>query len=359
VIYKAKNWFAKNERFLSPLVLIFGFVLDSLTLRRADLLAENIIIGLYLIIAGFCIFWVNLIDGGYFVKKFLVYTRSYGMCLIQFAFGGLFSAFTIFYSRSGSLYQSWPFLVLLLGSMISTEFLKKHYARISIQISVFYLALFSFLIFHLPIILKTINSWVFFLAGIISLILIFVYIFIIRIFIREKIEQSFKFLIGGILGIYFVINIMYFSNLIPPLPLVAKDFGVYHSLKKENNEYILSEEKHSWREWLWKTRIVNLNRNSPLYVFSSVFAPVKINAKIIHEWQYKDPLIGDWVTKGRFDFPILGGRDGGYRGYSINKNLKSGDWRVNILTEKGQLVSRINFEVKISDKLPELNVITK
>ena len=41
----------------------------------------------------------------------------------------------------------------------------------------------------------------------------------------------------------------------------------------------------------------------------------------------------------------MGGRDGGYRGYSVKGNPQAGDWRVDIETIDGRLVGRIRFTV--------------
>ena len=40
-----------------------------------------------------------------------------------------------------------------------------------------------------------------------------------------------------------------------------------------------------------------------------------------------------------------GGRGGGYRGYSLSSNQRSGAWRVNVLTAYGQVVGRTSFKV--------------
>jgi len=45
-------------------------------------------------------------------------------------------------------------------------------------------------------------------------------------------------------------------------------------------------------------------------------------------------------------FPINGGRDGGYRGYTIKHNPEPGDWRVDINTSEGHLIGRITFKVE-------------
>lgn len=41
----------------------------------------------------------------------------------------------------------------------------------------------------------------------------------------------------------------------------------------------------------------------------------------------------------------MGGREGGYRGYSVKGNLFAGEWRVNVTTERGQSLGRTSFTV--------------
>ena len=57
------------------------------------------------------------------------------------------------------------------------EFLKKQYQIFKIQISIYFLALFSFLIIHLPTVTGIINYWIFLLSGVFALIIIAIYLF--------------------------------------------------------------------------------------------------------------------------------------------------------------------------------------
>jgi len=45
-------------------------------------------------------------------------------------------------------------------------------------------------------------------------------------------------------------------------------------------------------------------------------------------------------------FPIVGGREGGYRAYSVKSQPASGRWRVDIETAEGQLIGRVPFSVR-------------
>jgi hypothetical protein len=85
-----------------------------------------------------------------------------------------------------------------------------------------------------------------------------------------------------------------------------------------------------------------------------VFSPTHLDTQIVHEWQYYNPVDEEWQTTDTISFPIIGGRDGGYRGYSSKSTISPGRWRVNVETPHGQTIGRINFQVEEVSSLPEL-----
>jgi hypothetical protein len=79
----------------------------------------------------------------------------------------------------------------------------------------------------------------------------------------------------------------------------------------------------------------------------------------VHRWQWYDPAEKAWVTKSVIIYPIIGGRDGGYRGYSLLPISDAGSWRVNIETNDGRLIARLPFTVEIvASSSPEEETIT-
>jgi hypothetical protein len=52
-----------------------------------------------------------------------------------------------------------------------------------------------------------------------------------------------------------------------------------------------------------------------------------------------------WVSVSVVSYPINGGRDGGYRGYTVKRHPQDGDWRVDISTGDGRLLGRVRFKV--------------
>jgi len=344
---KIEKFYEKYERHISSVALVGGFIFDSLTLRRIDMLFDNLTFIVYLVISGGGIALLNYFQEHPPKKDFSKKVEEFLPVFIQFAFGGLFSGFFIFYSRSSNLASSWPFILFLLFLLIGNEFFKGYYKRLTFQVSIYFVAIFSFSIFFVPVILKSMNAFIFILSGFFSL-------FIIDLFSRglfrvvpKRYRESRITLRNSILSIYVIINILYFTNLIPPIPLSLKNVGVYYAVERVGEDYKVIGEKKTWQEKIpvISTNIVHIKEGEPLYLFSSVFAPTDLDVKVIHDWQYYDESSSRWVSTTRIAFPIIGGRGDGYRGFSKKENIFDGRWRVDVKTERDQIIGRINFTV--------------
>ncbi|MHB1117932.1 MAG: DUF2914 domain-containing protein [Minisyncoccota bacterium] len=146
---------------------------------------------------------------------------------------------------------------------------------------------------------------------------------------------------------FVLINVLYFANIIPPIPLVLKEAGVYHLVgRTAEGTYVARTEPRKWNDFLaWYRPTVHHVPGEPVYFYSAVFAPTRLEVAILHEWQYFDSKKDEWVTTDLLRFRVIGGRDGGYRGYSVKENLFAGRWRVNVITKRGQPLGRTSFMV--------------
>lgn len=336
----------RYERYLSPVAFLAGVVIDNLTLTRIDLWINNLVLFLYLVVALGSIVFVNFYEGrGGTHASPLVPLSHFAM---QFAFGGLFSGYVVYYTRSASFVASWPFVFILLFLLIGNELFKKHYARLGFQMSVFFTALFSFAIFYLPVLFHKIGDDMFLLSGLVSIAAITLLILFFSRLIPERIRAARKVLLVSIGSIYALMNVFYFTNIIPPVPLSLKEIGVYHSVvPAAGGDYSVSYEPDVSGFYWFKKPNSEFHRapGEPVYVYSSVFAPTDLTTKIFHRWEYYDSTKGRWVKTDEVSFPITGGRDGGYRGYSMKTNLIPGKWRVSVVNGRGQLLGRVVFVV--------------
>jgi hypothetical protein len=350
-----KNFWDKYERRISSLALIGGFIFDNLTLERIDLLYENLVTIFYLILSGGGIILINYLEENPPQKEFLEKVKNIMPLFIQFAFGGLFSAYFVFYSRSASFSSSLPFVLILLGLLIGNEFFKERYKRMVFRTSVYFLAIYSFSIFFLPILFNKIGPSIFLISGIVSLLVIYLFILLLSKITPVKYKQGKRNLKNSIVSLFVLINVLYFLNLIPPIPLSLKDAGAYYSVERIGGNYEVLTEELSWYRNLFSTKTLHLKNGENAYVFSAVFAPTDLNTNIVHNWQYFDEVKNKWISSSKISFPIRGGAGGGYRGFSKKSSVREGRWRVNIETERGQIIGRVWFDIEVNGEYkPEL-----
>ena len=158
-----------------------------------------------------------------------------------------------------------------------------------------------------------------------------------------------------IIGIFIIINLLYFTNLIPPIPLSLKEGSIYHSIQKNlEGNYDIIKENYGWKEFFNLYKNINKIPGTAIYAYSAVFSPKDLNLTIFHEWQYYNKTQKKWITGSVVRLPVIGGRDGGFRTYSMHSNLSNGRWRVNVKTESGQIIGRIRFNILLSEIEPIL-----
>jgi hypothetical protein len=221
---------------------------------------------------------------------------------------------------------------------------RKYYLKAEVQFSVYYFILLLFLILVLPFLFNSIGVWVFLLAGFVSLGL---FLLFLKLLTKCSSELKSKQITITIItaAIFVFINLFYFTNIIPPIPLSVRDSGVYYSVERMGSKYKVIEEEDSWREYFSVDNQVGITDDSVIYVYTSIFAPAELREKIVHEWYYYNESKQKWVSSDRLDFYILGGSQGGYRGYSLKRNTQPGDWKVEVKTQSGKVLDIVEFEL--------------
>lgn len=349
-----KTAYARFERPISSAALLGGFAFDALTLKRVDAFWENLWTVAHLAAVAVCILLVNRMENRDADPNDPSNAHFWFINILQFLFGGLLSTFLVFYFRSGSLRVSWPFFLILGAAFVANEKLKLHYARLTFQISFFFLSLFCFTIFILPVVLHSIGTLIFLLSGAVSLVLVYLFLRLLRSVAGQNLATQHRTLRTYIVRIFAIINVLYFLNLIPPIPLSLQDASVNHAIARtaEGNYSVQSEEPGP----LHFFRLIETFHTTPgasVYAYSAIFSPTSLNTKIVHEWQFYQPKRG-WTTMSRVELPVRGGRGGGYRTYSVRTGITAGAWRVNVESRNGALLGRLRFNVVLQASDPPL-----
>ncbi len=252
-----------------------GFAFDAITLKRVDTLWENFWIVAHLAVAAACILLVNRAEYRVVDPKEASKVHFWLINAMQFVFfGGLLSTFLVFYFRSGSLRVSWPFFAILGAAFLANENLKHHYARLYFQISFFFLSLYCFTIFILPVVLHRIGSFIFLLSGAVSLGLLFLFLALLRIVSGENRAASTGRLVISIAAVFLTMNILYFLNLIPPLPLSLQGAGAYHGITRNaDGNYSVEAEKPELGNFFRLAATFHAMPGASVYAYSAIFSP--------------------------------------------------------------------------------------
>jgi Protein of unknown function (DUF2914) len=342
-IQELVHWY---ERYVSPVSLVAGFISDNLILlKRVDLWTTDALFLFYLTLSAAGIVLINALEAGKIRQKFIIDAAPVIPIVVQFAFGGLFSGFLSLYSRSAGYAASWIFVALVATLLLGNERFSRFYVRVPVQVSILFTTLFSFLIFFLPVVFHQIGPWMFAASGLSALILIALFLALL-IAVVPAVKKQLTTSARVIAVIYVVFNVLYFTNAIPPLPLSLKDAGVYHSVMHDTSDgtYVVTGEQQPWYDSIYPFDVTfHEQPGQSVYVYTSIFAPSGLSTQVLDEWQYDNA--GKWTTEATIEYSIVGGRDGGYEGYSESLDPAPGKWRVNVITQYGQLIGRVSFTV--------------
>lgn len=352
----------KHEKYLPVIFFMGGFVFDTMTLGRIDRVYDRTILSVHITSLTLVIYLFNLADDGKWKNTFLEKVQDYFPLMIQFFFGALSSAFVIYFSRSVSMSKTITFFVILLVLLFANELLKQRISNKYLQFSIYFFINFTFSTFMVPVIVKEVSTEIFIISGLISLtITLSLLIFIYWKSPSTRAEISLWKQVGLILAIYATINLFYYKNLIPPVPLALDSGMVAHSIVKENDKYIVTYERDDWYIFWRDHRIKFISKpGERVYVFTSIFAPTEINKKVAHRWKKLNEETGEWEVSDQITYEVTGGRDDGYRGYTYKDNASPGVWKVDVITEKENLIlGVINFEIIVNKNLKPKRVVER
>jgi hypothetical protein len=346
------GWVKHNERTLSALGMVAGFVTDNLMFRRIDLPNTQVIFAAYLSLAAASIATLHFLERRAREGRIYARWRALLPMATQFALGGLWSGFLVFYSRSAVVTASWPYLMVLTGFFIGNEVFKKYHARLVFTSALFFFAVFSYAIVTVPVYTHTIGRFTFIASGLVALGVLVLFCRLLAALNRRQFRASRWKIAASVGAVYLLINVFYFTNTLPPLPLALSRVGVYHAVKKTGGVYTALGETEPWYTVFGIPPVLHVAPGQPLSAYSAVFAPIRLSTRIVHRWRRFDPKTGHWLTVSAVSYSINGGRDGGYRGYTIKRNPQPGDWRVDIDTSEGHLIGRIAFKVERAPATP-------
>lgn len=147
-----------------PVAFAGGFAWDAVTLDRIDRWSDNAILGAYLVALGGAL----ILDERAARKQLpalLVRWRWIWRFGVQFLFGGLLSAYVVYYLQSATTWRTLLFLAVLAGLLLANEFLQRVLSSAILRELLYLLCAFSFLLFFIPVATGVLDRAVWFLAA--------------------------------------------------------------------------------------------------------------------------------------------------------------------------------------------------
>ena len=314
------------RRWVPAAFFIAGFLWDALTLGRSIKPVDLWILLSYLIAAAIIMVMIG--------RAVTFRGSKYLNAVLQFLFGGIFSALFIFYFLSSSSLPGYLVVLALAAVLIGNEFLESAYSELTLSWAFFTLCAIMFFNFALAHAFRSINTFWFYLGTLIATLLV---ILLRRMSKREASS------VRPAIAVAAVMLLLHAFNFIPPVPLVKKQMIIGHDLKRTRGGYVAVVESPGWRFWRSSSATFHRTGNERVYCFTSVFVPNGIQTTLRHRWEYRSA--GGWKTASLISFPITGGRQTGYRGYTYKQNLSPGRWRVTAESASGAAIGILDFTV--------------
>lgn len=340
-----------SVRHINTLLFIGGFIFDLLILPDAGHVATIWIGLIYLSVVG-----ISIAAREWVISRNTASERERKMfSLLTFAiayFSGSALSFVCVYAiRSAIFAVSWPLLLVLLLCVLANELVSSHHFRLSLDIGVLLIALFFFIAFNMPVLLKVQNDMTFLISTGVAIVISFIIVYLIS-FTSESAKEERSRSYALAFGIPMFIGMLYFLNVIPAVPLSLSQAGTYHMItRSESGVYNATLEKDT-RVFEWfRTPIYHLTPlDSGVYFFSAVSAPALLTAPLSHVWEEYDTTNHRWVERSRIEFTLAGGRENGYRAYSKKENVREGLWRVTVKVDDKRIVGRAKFYIEPAEK---------
>ncbi len=344
-IYKILSRYARHHWLTTAFLL--GFIVDNLTLNRVDQVFDNVVLFSYVVLAMISILLLYAGIAERYSERVNIFLKTKSPLLMQYSFGGLLSGMLIFYGRSGSFVDSWPFILMILAVIFGNETIRDRSERLVYNLAIFFTGLFAYVVLVMPVMLGKMGPWVFVGSGFIALLIMYLFFRMIEKVVPNYVQLQKRSIVFYIGLIYVTLNFLYFMNIIPPIPLSMKHVGIYHSVVRQGDDsYTLMYEKPRW--WVWyrnSDKAFHYSTGENIYCYASVFAPARLATDIYHRWEYYDEGAGEWVEQGRYAYGIQGGRGEGYRGYTQISKYHEGTWRCTVETERGQIIGKKTFTI--------------
>lgn len=347
----AKSFAHKHKKWEPLVFFCAGFAFDALLLHRIDDPLMLVHQAVYLSLSAVIIAWDLFGEVGRAeipettrgqVPRLFAKIWSYREGILHFLIGTLLNVYTIFYFKSGTLLSSLIFLALLAGLLFLNEVRPAHIPKHILRNALFGLCLISYLNVVVSILIGSIGVLVFLCALLVAAIVHTAY----SRFLKRKLEprRILRDVQAPFFGVLAVYALLYFTKVLPPVPLSMKHIGIYHEVTRVEGGYQLGLMKPDWKFWESGDQTFEARPGDKIFCFVQVFSPSRFKDELFVRWKFHDPRLG-WTNADAIALGVSGGREEGFRGFTSKANYQPGDWRVSVETSDGREIGRLGVTV--------------
>ncbi len=321
-----------------------GFLFDVTAVGRIDRLHNILHQGLYLTLSGlFTGLELRERFGNFSPPRRFAAAWRYHKGATHFMLGTLLNIYTMFYFKSASLSVSFFFLAFLALLLLVNELkpFKEH--GTALRMTLFSLCLVSYFTYLVPLLAGRIGALPF--AGSIAAASACAAALAWRLNRRlpehaAAVRRNLVYPFGAVASLF---SLLYFFRLIPPVPLSLSEIGIYHKVERRGASFLLTSTRPRWKFWQRGDQVFLARPGDAVYCWVAVFAPADFTERLAVRWI---PLAAGAGEKAdEIPLGIEGGRDGGWRGYTVKARYSPGPWRVEIVTSDGRELGRIGLEI--------------
>lgn len=350
-ISRLKELHSKHSRYLPAAFFVLGFLFDVFTLGRIDDVFNIVQQVVYLGIISRLLYYRTLETSGLWeASGKWVKLWQYNVEILHFLLGSLLSAYTIFYFVSASLASSLVFMSLMFIILVANELPALQRQSLPLKMALFQICLLSFFSYFIPIVVQSVNVFTLIAACALSLTVAYTSF---KALMKKGVskDEALRIQLIPAAAIVGVILILYALKFLPPLPVSVQYMGVYHDVKKEGQDYVLSYDRSWFRFWQNGAQTFEAQPGDKLVLFARIFSPANMDDKVRFRWQQY--IRDEWQTSDMVEIRVVGGRGEGFRAYSTKSNFDEGEWRVKIETLDGREMGRIGFDVEKAEASQE------
>jgi hypothetical protein len=350
MLERAKAFYRDHEPACTVAFFVAGFLFDTLAVGRIDKLHNIIHQATYL---SLCAFFTSLelreLHGGFTPSERFKTAWRYHTGATHFMLGTLLNIYTLFYFKSASMGASFLFLMILASLLAVNEMKPFESSGTLLRMTLFSLCLVSYFTYLIPTLMGRLGALPF--LGSLAAASACVALLTWRLDLRmpdqtRSIRRHVVYPFGAVACLFAV---LYFTKIIPPVPLSLSEIGVYHEVRREGDRFALSSTRPRWKFWQRGDQMFEARPGDAIYCWVSVFSPTRFKERLEVRWRFHEP--DGWGEPERIPLPITGGRDEGWRGFTVKAKHKPGRWRVEVVTSDGRELGRINITVTSDDSL--------